>query len=99
MTGATPRHDPQIAAILFEYFASENMKWASSQEALEGSLGEEALAMGDLLLHAEEPLTLSEIRDQLDFSKSDIDRAYRRLRLFMPTSGPLVFSAISDPRK
>jgi hypothetical protein len=97
MTGETPRQDPQISAILFDYYARADMKWATSQEALEGSLGEEALAMGDLLLTTEEPLTLAEIREQLDLSKADLDKAYRRLSLFMPLDGPLALRTSLRP--
>jgi len=97
MTGETPQQDPQIATILFDYFVDEGMRWASSREALEDALGEQALAMGNLLLITEEPLTLSEIREQLDFSKSDLDRAHRRLNLLMPHDGPLTLRTTLRP--
>ena len=97
MTGETPNHDPQIADILFDYYVDEGMKWADSRDALEGALGEKALAMGNLLLTTEDPLTLAEIRERLDLSKPELDKAHRRLSLFMPYGGPLSIRTTLSP--
>lgn len=96
MIGEVPSQDPQIATILFEYYAGRDMRWADSQVALEELLGDEALVVGNLLLNTEEPLTLAEIREQLDLSQPVIDLACHRLISLMPTGGPLVFESGSD---
>jgi len=97
MTGETPHQDPQISAILFDYFVKVEDRQVSSRETLEGALGEKALAMGDLLLTTEDPLTLAEIRERLDLSKRDLDNAYRRLSFFMPLDGPLALRTSLRP--
>lgn len=97
MVGEVPSQDPQIATILFEYFAGRDKGWADSQAALEELLGDEALVVGNLLLNTEEPLTRAEIREQLDLSQSVIDLACRRLSSLMPTQGPLAFESSDYP--
>jgi hypothetical protein len=97
----TDTHEPRldISRVLFEYFTGE-LRWADSPEAFRAILGERALAMGNLLLNTEEPLTLPEIATQAGLTTSDdLNDAYRRLGPWVSENGPLRFLSIRNREK
>jgi hypothetical protein len=103
--GNTTAQKPQldIGAILFDYFSTEKMRWAVNQQTVEALLSEEGVAVGNLLLNAEEPLTLLDIALELGLSTEEtgdinkyMNNAYNFLSLMMPATGPLEFLSIPD---